>query len=345
MWAARLEAAGGPAPWTAAAFRSAFHAVSAFCNAGLTLQSDNLMSVGGWQVLGVIAPLIVLGGLGFPVLYDLTRAVWGRVCAAAGRPWSGGGKITLHTKLVLSASAVLVVGGAVGLLVIENASHLDQTYGAPYHAADNLYYRPAGPAMAKLDAAGQAGAAVFQSVSARTAGFNTVDMDGLSNGGKLWMCLLMIVGGSPAGAAGGMKTVTVAVLVMSIWCMLRRRERTESFQRSIDHVFIRKAVTLAGLYLMMVLLVTLLLCVTMSQQRLESGGPASFIQLFFEACSACGTVGLSCDVTPSLTIAGKYAIMAGMFIGRLGPLTLLLALTARLRAVKYGYPSEEVILG
>jgi len=330
-----------------AAFRSVFHAVSAFCNAGFSLQSDSLEGLRHhWQILGVMGPLIFFGGLGFPVLYDLARVTRDALRRLLGRGRAAAQGLCLHSKLVLSTSAILVIGGAIVLMVIEAASDPGQTYGAPITYQDNPYDLSRGVSLAELSPRQRARESLFQSITARTAGFNTVKMDRLSPAGKLWMCLLMMVGGSPASTAGGMKTVTVAVLVLAIWCLLRRREKVEAFRRSIAEPFIRKATTLAGLYLLLVLTVTLLLCVTMNGRRLgATGQEPTFMQLFFESCSACGTVGLSCGVTRSLTTFGKYVIIAAMFIGRLGPLTMLLAVTVRVRPARYAYPSEEVVLG
>ncbi len=339
MWAGFLgKESSLTLPDAEVVFTSVFHAVSAFCNAGFSLQSASLMEMRGkWQVIGVMAPLIFLGGLGFPVLYDLVRSLWYSLFRRPEHP--RGPILTLHSKMVLSMSLVLLLGGAVGLFMIETSGGSGQTFGAPISNRYNPRPLAQRDTMAQLPAGAQVREAVFQSVTARTAGFNTVDMNRLSTGGKLWMCLLMIIGGSPASTAGGMKTTTLAVLLLTIWCMLRRRERVEIFKRSITEPFVRKAVTLAGLYLMLVVTVTLLLCVTLSAKGL------TFMQIFFEACSACGTVGLTCGITECLTQAAKYVIIAAMFIGRLGPLTLLLALTVRLRAVRYAYPSEEVVLG
>ena len=338
------------APLGVAAYRSVFHSISAFCNAGFSLQRDSLAAMRGrWQVLGVMAPLIVVGGLGFPVLYDLVgagRRLLGRVF---GRVASGGPLLTLHSKLVLVTSLVLLVVGAAVLLGVEHAGEGGQRYGARIKAADpdEIETMRKGTAVTDLRTTGdQVRAAVFQSVTARTAGFNTVEMDRLTLGGKLWMCLLMIVGGSPASTAGGMKTVTLAVILLTIWCMLRRRERVEAFHRSIADQFVRKALTVAVLYAGLLVVVTLLLTIASAETRMRSTEmPPTFMQVFFEAVSACGTVGLTCGLTESLTAFGKYVIIAAMFIGRLGPLTLLLALTVRIRPAKYAYPSEEVVLG
>jgi len=179
--------------------------------------------------------------------------------------------------------------------------------------------------------------AVFQSITARTAGFNTIEVGELSSAGKLWMCVLMTIGGSPASTAGGMKTATVALLILAAWSVLKRRDEVEAFKRSIAAELIRRTVTLAALYMMLLMTITLLLCITMRGH--------DFLGLFFEASSACGTVGLSTGVTKLLTTSGKFVIVVGMFVGRLGPLTLLLALTSKFRNVRYAFPRENVVIG
>ncbi len=329
MFSGRLDAAGEPLSTGGALWHGVFHSVSAFCNAGFSLYPDSLVGLRrGAGVLGVFAPLIVVGGLGFPVLRELValsarlagRVVRGRLREMRAVWVDARMTLSLHAKLVLSASAALLVVGAAGLLVLER----------PQAAAG------AG-GIAELPLLARVRAAAFQSVTARTAGFNSVAMDALSEGGKLWMCLLMVVGGSPASTAGGMKTITVAVLALTVLCSLRRRGGLEAFGRSITDALLRRIVTLAVLYLGLLMAVTLALQVTMPAEAL--------IDVLFEACSACGTVGLSTGVTERLTAAGKGIIIVAMFLGRLGPLTLLLAITARIRPVDYRYPCEDVIIG
>ncbi len=181
-------------------------------------------------------------------------------------------------------------------------------------------------------------AALFQSITARTAGFNTIDMSELSSAGKLWMCGLMTIGGSPAGTAGGMKTITFVILLVAAYCVLRRREEVEVFHRSLPGELLRRAVAVAGLYLALVVVVALGLCMAM-----RTGFDC--IDLLFEACSACGTVGLSTGVTGSLNLPGKLIIIVGMFAGRIGPLTMLLAVTSKMRHVRFAYPRESVVIG
>ncbi|MFW6065475.1 MAG: TrkH family potassium uptake protein [Planctomycetota bacterium] len=351
------QGAAGEVPRGEAVWLSVFHSVSSFCNAGFSLYDGNMMEgVRGqtpwakplrehWQVLGVMAPLIVLGGLGFPVLQDLARYARALLKRAVHRlrtptlerlSGSPRAQLSLHSKIVLSATVLLIPLGAAGLLLVE----------PPPRPADaetraigrNPISRRGDSDWKTLNDARRIRAAVFHSVSARTAGFNTVDMDELSDAGKLWMCGLMVIGGSPASTAGGMKTVAFVLLLVTAWCVLTRKQEVQLYRRSIAYELLRKTVTLAVLYLGLVLTVTLLLSVA-----LRHGTP--FIDLLFEACSACGTVGLSTGVTRSLNTFSKLVIIAAMFMGRLGPLTLLLALTSRLRPPRYEYPLENVVIG
>jgi len=352
-----FAAAQGPIVPTAgrAVWNSVFHSVSSFCNAGFALYGQNMMAGaregwsqplrGHWQVLGVMAPLIVLGGLGFPVIGDCARyvrvfavRVAKRLSSRAGRWTLPAPKLSLHSKIVLSVSAALIVAGAAGLLLLAPGRGGPQRIGRVPLAGPDGRLRDDPHRWRNLPVGRRVEAAVFQSVTARTAGFNTIDMrDDLSDAGRLWICGLMIVGGSPASTAGGVKTVTVAVLLVVAWSMIRRRDSVEAFRRRISEVLLRRAVTLMVLYLALVGAVTLLLCVATPGR--------DFLWLFFEACSACGTVGLSTGITPSLSVFGKIVVIFGMFAGRLGPLTLLLALTTSIRHVRYSYPSEDLVIG
>jgi len=343
MYPMFAAAGAGRAVWD-----SVFHSISAFCNAGFSLYSRNMMQGVGdglvrplrdhWQIMGVMAPLIVLGGLGFPVLRDCAR--WTRRmlrrARAAMRPTIGavaglraGPTVTLHSKIVLTTSAVLLLAGAIGMMLVGPAPR-------PAPVDPPMMTPPTD--WEALSVGQRLRAAVFQSVTARTAGFNTVNIAELSPAGKLGLCGLMVVGGSPASTAGGMKTVTVALLVLTAVAALRRRRELEAFRRSVSLELLRKAVAIGVLYLSLVCVVTLLLTALM-------GGGCAFIDLLFEACSACGTVGLSAGVTQHLTAGAKAVIVAGMFAGRVGPLTLLLAMTSRLRPVNYAYPTENVLIG
>ena len=339
-----------------AVWNSAFHSISAFCNAGFSLHGNNMMRGVAegwpvplrehWQMLGVIAPLIVLGGIGFPVLDDLFRFLRaagarflrrvrarGRTPVLAPRP-----NLSLHSKIVLASSAALIALGAAGILLLgPRAAAEGQRIGrVPLGRDPEIRQDPS--RWANLPAGSQVREAVFQSITARTAGFNTLDMrSDMTDAGRLLMCGLMVVGGSPASTAGGMKTATFAVLLLATWSMIKRRDEVEAFRRTISAELLRRTVTLAVLYLGLLGGVTLLLCATMPEQ--------DFLRLFFEACSACGTVGLSTGITPKLGLAAKAVVIVAMFAGRVGPLTLLLALTVHMRHVRYSYPSENVVIG
>ena len=346
---------GEPVATARAIWQSVFHSISAFCNAGFSLFGANMMHGvregwisplrDRWQTLYVMGTLIILGGLGFPVLQDCVRygrdalrAAARRFVAAAARRPVPRPRLNLHSKIVLSTSALLIVFGAVALLLIEPRAGAREAKAIGRNAfAANLDVQRSGD-WGNLPPAPRLREAVFQSVSARTAGFNTIDMAELSDGGKFWMCGLMVVGGSPASTAGGMKTVTFALLLIVAFSVLMRRRDVEAYRRSLAADILRRALTLAVLYVSLVCLVTLLLCVSMR-------GDASFIDLLFESCSACGTVGLSAGVTSHLNTFAKYVIVGAMFIGRIGPLTLLLALTSKRRHVPYAYPQETVLIG
>ena len=350
---------GVPLTEPQAAWYSIFHSVSAFCNAGFSLYDNNLMAGVGegwtalryrWQIMGVISPLIILGGLGFPVLHDIGRWFGDHIVLIRRKmrgKWSMDfsplprRRLTLHSKIVLSTTLVLLVWGAAILWAVETVDLSAQytpgrdpnepaaTMRAPDDKSNNWQE------MSSLERAKES---LFASITARTAGFNTIDMGRLSDGGKLWMCGLMTVGGSPASTAGGMKTVTLAILVIVACSVLRNRKDPEVYHRSIAVDIIRKVIALAILYLGLLGAVTLLLTITM-------GRTYNFIDLLFEACSACGTVGLSTGVTEKLGVSARCVVMTGMFIGRLGPLTLLLAMAGWTRREKYSYPTESIIIG
>ena len=355
MFAAAKGLYGSAAETGGVLWYSIFHSISSFCNAGFSLFDKNMMQGvesgspaplrDHWQIFGVMAPLIVLGGLGFPVLQDCAKYVtthvgkWlrrlGRVKPILASDLAPS-HLSLHTKIVLAVSTTLIVVGAAVLLLIEPPP------GAP---AAEIGSNPVGGREAlRLDdwqgmqPARRIREATFQSITARTAGFNTINVDELSDGGKMWICGLMTIGGSPAGTAGGMKTVTFSLLILSAYCVLRRRKELEVFKRSISVELFRRTAAVAVMYAGLVCVITILLCVAMQPGY-------SFINLLFEACSACGTVGLSTGVTSSLNLFGKLVIVAGMFIGRIGPLTLLLVLTSGVRHVRYAYPTEPVVIG
>jgi len=307
-------------------FCSIFHSISAFCNAGFSLFNDSFISYNkSWGVYVVVCPLIILGGLGFGVLYDIVTTVTDRVKRILKKLFfkryrlsmETPKRLRLQTKIVLSVSACLIVLGMLAILVFER-----------YASGSN--------SPEKTDILG----ALFQSITARTAGFNTVDISATSASSKFILILLMFIGGSPGSTAGGIKTVTLAVVVMTAIAALRKRQEVEMFKRSVRIVVVGRAVTVTLLFLAVLFTTTLALSITEN-----SNDGFTMSDIMFEASSALGTVGLSTGITASLTTAGKFIIIATMLIGRLGPLTLLAALTFDLKPARYNYPDEAVIVG
>ncbi|MFQ5489999.1 MAG: TrkH family potassium uptake protein [Phycisphaerae bacterium] len=330
-------------------FFSVFHAISAFCNAGFALHGDSLVRHSkALSVYGVIMPLIVLGGLGFPVLHDLLRRLRrpirgrGRAInlasldvpdAAAGRHRG----LSLHSKLVLVSSGLLILAPAALLFLFETGPEW-RSRGQIQTAHLRAQAEGRVSVMADQPVGQRAAAALFQSVTARTAGFNTVhlDVDSISPASHFLLCLLMFIGGSPASTAGGVKTVAVAVLVLGVYSTLRRRQHVECAGRTIPLTVVRRASAVIVVMFAVVSLTTLGLCYTES---------ASLQRLLFEAVSACGTVGLTTGLTQELTVPGRFIIIAAMFAGRLGPLTVLIALAGRDASARYEYPPESPIIG
>ena len=310
-------------------FCSVFHSISAFCNAGFSLFSTSFIKYNrSWQIYVVVCPLIILGGLGFSVLYDLANIAADRV-KRFFKKWfnkryrfamEAPKRMRLQTKIVLTVSALLIVFGACAIFLFER-----------YAAGPDA---DRGGSIAEMITG-----AFFQSVTARTAGFNTVDISALSASSKFILILLMFIGGSPGSTAGGIKTVTLAVVVMTAVAALRRRHEVEMFRRSVRIVVVGRAITVTLLFVIVLFSVTLVLSVT------ENSNGFTMSDIIFEAGSALGTVGLTTGITPFLTTAGKMIIIATMLVGRLGPLTLLAALTFNLKPARYDYPDEAVIVG
>jgi len=355
MFASAPDAAGDAPTALHAAWSSIFHSVSAFCNAGFSLYRGNLMEGAHdwgtpmrehWQVLGVIGPLIILGGLGFPVLEDCAGYVRQRLVQlwtwlghpnSQPRPATARAGRSLHSRLALTTSGVLIVLGTIGLLLVEPTSSATARKKGAFGARIIGAAQRQETDWVSMTPAQRFREAAFQSITARTAGFNTIDTGKLSNASKMVLCGLMIIGGSPAGAAGGMKTVTLAVLMLTAYCAFRRRDEAEASKRGFSAQLVRKAVALGILYLALVGAVTLLMCVDKPDW--------AFIDVLFESCSACGNVGLSSGLISDLDMYGKTVLSAGMFIGRLGPIMLGLAITSRLRRGECDCPPENVIIG
>ncbi|MFZ5969078.1 MAG: TrkH family potassium uptake protein [Bacillota bacterium] len=285
-----------------------FHAISAFCNAGFDLMGDyrSLTSyVEDPLVNLVIGFLIIIGGLGFAVIMEILTK----------RRFKN---FSLHTKLVLLITGILLLVGFIVVFVLE-------------------YSNP--ETMGPLTVKGKLLSAAFHSITPRTAGFNTLATDKLTMASIFFTIVLMFIGGSPAGTAGGVKTTTAGVLLWTIISEIKGKSDTEVFKRRIPREIVGRSLAIVGLAGALIVIVTMLLSIT------EKGH--SFLEIFFEATSAFGTVGLSLGITPSLTSIGKILISFTMFAGRVGPLTVALALASRQLRNKgnYRYPEEKVIVG
>ncbi len=294
---------------------SIFNAVSAFCNAGMDIiGTTSLESYATSPLVNVVtSSLIILGGLGYVVWWDVLRCI--RQAIRNRRPllWRF---LTLHSKMVLSATAVLIVGGALLILVFE--------YNNPLTIGNMSFFD-------KLQVS------LFQSVTTRTAGFATVPQQNLTSGSVMISLALMFTGGSPIGTAGGMKTVTLFVLLISAFCTIRGNKEVTVFHRSLHHDIRRKAVAVAGMYTILVLTSTLLLALVES---------APLDKLLFEIVSAAATVGLTRDLTPYLSTAGKLIVIATMYLGRVGPISLAIAFNIKKESPNLiQNPNESVSVG
>ncbi|MGD9903579.1 MAG: TrkH family potassium uptake protein [Vicinamibacterales bacterium] len=296
-----------PALW-----RGVFHAVSAFNNAGFTLWSDNLMSWRGDVIVNlVVTGLVIAGGLGFFVWAELIGIDRRRV------------RLSVHTRLVLLTTAVLLGIGTVAILALE--WHNPRTL-APLGLADRVL------------------AAWFQSVSTRTAGFNTLDIGALTAPTLFVMMALMFIGASPGSTGGGVKTTTFAITLAALWATVRGADDAVLFRRRLAAETVAKAFFISLIAFVVMNGVAWLLLLTEGRDLLKT---------LFEATSAFGTVGLSMgeagapvSLAAFFSPAGKLLVMAMMFVGRVGPLTLAIAVAKRSRAqARLGYPEGRVLIG
>lgn len=334
-------------------FFAAFHSVTAFCNTGFSLTGNSFVRYHGyWQVHGVIAPLIVLGGLGAPVLMNLGECLRTRLFGTpAGRPRPG---LTLHTRLVLWTSAILILVGVTGLMLTEGVlaerlapgthvgSHTPTTAYA--ERLSQLASQPDPHRLRDESTPMQLADAWFMSVSARSGGFHAIDMNyrgqAVNDGSLIVMMLLMLAGGSPGSAGGGLKTVTVAVLALAVVSSLRRRDPAV-MGRSLPSELIRRAGAVAGSYLALVVLVTFALALTEGGRSTVN---APFMQVLFEAVSGCANAGLSAGLTADLTLGGRIVMVLAMLLGRLIPLVALAGMMTPHQASD-DLPTEPLALG
>jgi trk system potassium uptake protein TrkH len=294
-----------------AAFYGLFHAVSAFCNAGFSLFSPAQFPAGiprDTLSLTILGGLIVCGGLGFPVLADVVE-------------WPTRRRLSLHTRLTISVSAILIAVGAIGLLLAENRSVGGALHGVPWHQQVVL--------------------SVFQSISARTAGFSVMaNMQDLTAASQVLLIGLMFIGTAPASMGGGITTGTFVVLALAMWSYARRWQAIQVQRRRIPADTVRRAAAVLLVALLVVLGATWLIL-------LEQPAPldSALDSVVFEVVSAFSTTGLSLSYTTQLSGFGLIVIMLCMLWGRLGALTIIAALGEQLPPERVEYPEERLLLG
>lgn len=294
-------------PFWEGIYNAVFHSVSAFCNAGFDLMGKNALYSSfvdysdDWLVCLTLIALIIIGGIGFLVWNDVRKHKFDF------RHYE------LHSKLVLCTSGALIVSGFFYFLVAERNG-----------------------LMADMDAGERILTSLFLSVSPRTAGFNTLDQNGLSQAGRLMTMILMFIGGSPGSTAGGIKTTTFLVVILSALSSARNVKDVTVFKRRIDGKVIREACSIVTIYFAMLLLSVAVIAVV-EPYPLES--------IFFEAVSAIGTVGLSCGLSQGLSAASKIIFILLMFFGRIGGLSFVLVVAEQRKPVAIERPAEKILIG
>lgn len=287
---------------------SIFHSISAFCNAGFDLMGkiepgSSMITVGGnWYVNIVLILLILLGGLGFFVWKDLLDQKFKFK------------HLRLQTKIVLAMSAFLLFGGAISIFLLEIG----------------------GEAFSSMGVGKQILVSLFQSMTCRTAGFNTLDFSKLTSASQLVMIGLMLIGGSPGSTAGGMKTTTAAVQLLTVVAVFKGRKEVDVFNRSIEDSVVRTASCVSTLYLFIAFV---------SAYIIAGIEKLPIITALFETTSAVATVGVTLGITGSLGMVSKLLLIALMIFGRAGSLTVLFALSANLKKPQSKYPVEKVQVG
>nr|WP_243426928.1 potassium transporter TrkG [Mediterraneibacter glycyrrhizinilyticus] len=296
-----------------------FHSVSAFCNAGIDIIGNDsfIRYVDSPLVNFTTMFLIVMGGLGFPVWYDVITTVRQEGAKKVPRRRFLT-RLGLQSKIVLTMTAFLILAGALGFFVLE------------FNNPDTI---------GGLSVPEKAMASAFQSVTTRTAGYASVPQSGLTDSSKMLGCILMFIGGSPAGTAGGIKTTTAAMLLLTAASVLRGRRDTECFGRKLENGVVRSGITI------MLLTFLFWLAGVTALSVFEPG--KDFIDLMYEASSAIGTVGLTADLTPQLTTASHVVLMSMMYVGRIGPVTMALVFAGKAdKSAQFReLPEKKIMLG
>jgi len=287
-------------------WHSVFHSVSAFCNAGFSTFANSLENyTGDLWVNAVICFLIIIGGLGFPVLAELLERKQHRK------------RLSLHARVVLWSSGVLIAVGAILIFAVESGYN---------------------PEFGEMGFGSRVLASIFQSITARTAGFNTVPISHMAPASLLAMQILMVIGGSPSGTAGGIKTTTIVSGIAAIRAVLFGRAETRLMDRRLSSTTTRKALVLILLAALVISIGTFLMLLT------SGSSDVNLLKLGFETVSAFGTVGLTTGITSELTTGQRIVIIFLMFVGRLGPMTFALAIASP-KAEQVKYPETDLLTG
>ena len=293
---------------------SVFTAISAFCNAGIDIIAENsLCNYATNPVINIVTCLlIIISGIGYIVWWDIMG--YGKKAAYRNRKFFSG--LSLHSKIAIATTAILILGGSFLIFLFE--------YNNPL-------------TIGNLSLFDKIQVSVFQSVTTRTAGFATVPQQNLTNASSVLCLLLMFIGGSPVGTAGGIKTVTFAVLVVSALATIQNKEEVSLFHRNISRQTVNKAIAVTTMSFAILFVSTIALCAVTATDTLD---------IVYETVSATATVGLTRDLTPKLNAAGKAIIIATMYLGRVGPISLALALNAKRKNQNIiKNPTEEISVG
>lgn len=304
-------------PFALALYHGVFHSVSAFCNAGFALFGDGMVRYSGdWLLNCTICALIVIGGIGFPVLYDLQSSLFRRKERSV--------RLSIQTKTVLLTTFILIVGGAIMFSFLESSS----------------------PILAGKSTAEQLLIPLFQSITCRTAGFNTIDIGSLREVTIVMMIFLMFVGASPGSCGGGVKTTTLAVLILFTLGRIRHRKRVNVFKKSIPEATVTRSMSLILLSTTIISLVVFMLLLSDSYINTAGGSMRiNTLQYLFETVSAFATVGLSMGITAILTTWDKYWIIFIMIVGRVGVLTFSYIIVGAGGTNGKEYSEENMMIG
>lgn len=288
-----------------ALYHSIFHSISAFCNAGFCLYSDSLIKyLDNFNINFVTTSLIILGGIGFPVMKDIQRAIKNKFRFK---------RLSLHSKIVLSATLILLLSGTLAFFISEYNNEMKG-----FSFIERLF------------------ASYFQSVTTRTAGFNTMDTANLSKGSSFVSGILMFIGASPGSTGGGIKTTALVVVFIAVVAMFRGHKDVNIFKRKVSENIIKKVMALvAASVAFLAFMIFLLLLFE----------PFTLEKTIFEAISAFGTVGLSMGITAKLSEVGQIIIVLLMYIGRVGPLTLMFAISQTKDRSYFTFTQEKISIG